>query len=82
MWHMTSDMGHGTHDMWHMTCETHGVLNIVSKCHVFSSNGLGVMMFWRLGGKGWLSQWINYKVVCRTAKATPGLLTRQGRHHW
>ena len=29
-----------THDMWHVTCYTHGVVNIVSKCQVPSSNGL------------------------------------------
>ena len=32
------------------------------------------MMFWRAGGKGWMSDSVNYEAVCRTAPATPGLL--------
>ena len=32
------------------------------------------MMFWRLGGKGSLNEWMNYEGVCRTAPATPSLL--------
>ena len=31
-------------------------------------------MFWRSGGKGSLTQSVNYEGVCRTAPATPGLL--------
>ena len=54
------------------------MVNIVSKFQVPSSNGLGVMMFWRYFHKGWLSDWINESMndggVCRTAPATPGLL--------
>ena len=38
-----------------------------------SCNGLGLMMFLRLGGKGCLNQSVNNKVVSRTAPATPGL---------
>ena len=53
--------------------------NIVSKFQVPSFNGLGVMMFWRLVGKGsvnqWINEWMNHDGVCRTAPATPGLLT-------
>ena len=32
------------------------------------------MMFWRIGGKGSLNEWINDEGVCRTASAIPGLL--------
>ena len=39
-----------------------------------SSNGLGVMMFWRLGGKGWLNQSMSAEGVCITALATLGLV--------
>ena len=37
------------------------------------------MMHWRFGGTGWVTQSVSpsviYKGVCRTAPATPGLLT-------
>ena len=32
------------------------------------------MMFWRSGGKGWLSDLMSNGGLCRTALATPGLL--------
>ena len=50
-----------------MTRETQGVMNIVSKCQVPSSNGLGVKVFENTQG-------LNYKGVCRAALVTPGLL--------
>ena len=53
------DMWHVTHDMWHVTCDTQSVVNIVSKFQIPSSNGLGFMMSWRLGGKWSLSEWMN-----------------------
>ena len=47
-------------------------------CETTVSNGLGVMMFWRSGGKGlvthWLNQLMNDEAVCITAVATQGLL--------
>ena len=43
---------HLTGFMKHKTCDTQGVVNIVSKFHVPSSNVVEVMMFQRLGGKG------------------------------
>ena len=52
-------------------------MNIVSKFEVPSSNGLWFMIFCRFGGRGWLSDWINNRGVCRTAPATPGLLIIQ-----
>ena len=39
--------------MWHVV----GV-KILSKFELPSSYGLGVIMLWRLGGKGRLSRWI------------------------
>ena len=50
------------------------MVNIVSKFQVRSSNGLVVMMFWRLGGKEWLSELFYPEGVCRTAPATLGLV--------
>ena len=70
-----SDM---THDMLHMVGGEYSL-----KMLLISSNGLGFMMSGRLEGKGWLIEWINqsisYKAICRTAPATPGLLTRSHR---
>ena len=64
---MTSDTGHVTRD-------TQGVVNIVSKFQVTSTYGLGVMMFCRLGGKGLPTELTINNGVCRTALATQGLL--------
>ena len=49
-------------------------MNHLSKFQFPSSYGLGVKMFWRYFHKGWLSQLISDRGVCRTAPATPGLL--------
>ena len=53
-----------TCDTWYVTCETGYVtcdmwwgVNILSKCQLPSFNGLGFIMFWRLGGKGWSNYW-------------------------
>ena len=37
---------------------------------------MGVMMFWKIGEKGWLTEWMNENdgIVCRTAVASLGLL--------
>ena len=63
---------------WYVSCDTKTVVNILLKVQVPSSNGLGVMTFWSLGGKGSVSEWVNWlisdKGVCRTTPATPGLL--------
>ena len=40
-----------TRDTWHLTHEIWWEVNILSKCQLSSSYGLGVMMFWRFGGK-------------------------------
>ena len=51
---------------WHTTPQTYGeVVNILSKCKLSSSSGLGVMIF---------AHSINYEGVCRTAPTTLGLL--------
>ena len=43
--------------MWHMTCDmSHmGVENIDSKFQGPDSNDLWLMIFWRYGEKGWVS---------------------------
>ena len=81
IWHMTFDIWHMTCAMWHATCETlhvtcttQGVMSIISKFQVPSSNGLGVLMFWRFGGKAWVTELLIDKSVCRAAPDTPGLL--------
>ena len=48
--------------MSHVTRDTLGVVNIVSKSQLPSSNGLGFMKGWRSGGKGWLSHLINQSI--------------------
>ena len=78
-WHLTRDTWHVTPDTWHVTCDTWWGVNILSKFQLPSSNGLGFMISWRLGGKGsWLNEWINELIkdeaVCRTVPATPGVL--------
>ena len=64
---MTCDTRHVTHDTW---C---GV-NVLSKFKLSSSNGLGVMMFWRSGGKGWMSDSVNQLITI--------LFVEQPRLHW
>ena len=48
MWQLTNDIHHLTHDIWHMTGG--GGLTF-SQNFSSGSYGLGVMMFWRFGGK-------------------------------
>ena len=59
-----------TGDRWHLTHDTWCGLNILSKCQLSSSNGLGFLMFWRSGGKESLNQsiseGINVISVCKT----------------
>ena len=54
-WHVTHDMWHVTSDMWHKE-EGEYFLKISAP----SSNGLGSMMTWKVGGKWWVNQWISY----------------------
>ena len=58
---MSCDMWQMTHDIWHMTCETWCGVNILSKYHLSSSNG--VMMFLRSGGKGSLTRYSKLNLV-------------------
>ena len=79
MLHLTPDTWHLKHltcDTWHMTLtyDTWWGVNILSKCQLPSSNGLRLMISWRLGGKGWVTEWISYKAFCRTAPTSSGLL--------
>ena len=57
MWHMKCDRWNVTHDTWwHVTC--YGMLILSQK---FTSLGLMVcvLCIWRLGGKVWLTHWMN-----------------------
>ena len=58
-----------------MTCGMLCGVSILSTFQLRSSYGLWFMIFWRFGGNGWLTDWLNNKGVCRTAPATLGLLT-------
>ena len=63
-----------TCEMWYVIPDKLGGMNIVPKLQVPSSNGLGVMMFWRyfhqgiLGKDNLISQWMNHTVSSRTAR--------------
>ena len=62
-WHVTRDMWHVTRDMWHVTCDMLWGVNILSKFQLPSSYGLWFMIFWRFGGKGWLTDSINQSIT-------------------
>ena len=55
--------------MLHVTYGTWRELNILSKVQVPILYGFGVNMVWRFGGKGLLTELINFKGVCRAAPA-------------
>ena len=70
MWHVTCDT-------WHVTCDTWREVNILSKCWVSISYGLGVKVFWRYLNKRITylpTELISDKGACRTAPAITGLL--------
>ena len=69
MWHVTRDMWHATCDRWHVVGGEHSL-----KFQLPRSSSLWFMIFWRVGGKDSLSDWMSDKADCRTAPATPGLL--------
>ena len=76
MWHMTCDMWHMTYDTWHETHETWHVTGCGewTFSQNFSSLAITICdLLWRFGGKGWLTESVNYKGVCRTAPAIAGL---------
>ena len=79
-WHRTPEAWHMTHDTWHQTCDMWCGVNLFSKFQVSIFYSLGVMMFWRVGGKGWLNSVMSDKGVCITAPDIQGLLnTRNAR---
>ena len=71
-------MWHVTYETWHMTGEG-GEVNLLSKCKLPSSYGLGVQVCWRYFYNGSLTDLIN-QLISKVAKlpATPGLLTIWG----
>ena len=73
-WHMTHDVWQETCDKRHVTCDMWWKVNILSKCQVPSSNGLGVKVFWSYFHKLWVTQFMSGEGVFRTAPASPGLL--------
>ena len=65
-------------DTWHMTCDTWHMTHLGgwTFSQNFSSLALTVCDLWYyedILGKGWVTQLMNHKAVCRTAPATPGL---------
>ena len=54
-WLVTHDLWQMTHDIWHMKHDRWREVNIPSKFQLSSSYGLGVMLFWKFGGKELLS---------------------------
>ena len=70
-------MWHVTYDMWHLTRDRYGEVNLLSKFQVPSSHRLGMKVCWR-----YTELWRYFHKVhslndggdCRTAPATPGLL--------
>ena len=51
-----------THDFSYDTPDTWQVVKIVLTLSVSKSNGLGVKVLWRFGGKGWLTESINWLI--------------------
>ena len=74
---LTCDMWHVTWDTSQVTCDTPHVTYIVWKLQVPSSNGLRDTGFWRYFHKPLMIKSASYRGVCRTASATPGLLSIQ-----
>ena len=68
IWHVTRDMWHLTHYTWPLTPDMWlwWWMNILSKIQLSSSSGLGVVMFWRFGGKELLSKSMNEWQRCLT----------------
>ena len=78
---MTHDMWLVTCEKWHLTCDTWWGVKNISTFQFPSSFILKEIVFWKYFSKGLLTDRINQtmsdKHVCRTALATPGLLTKQ-----
>ena len=71
---MTCDTWHVTCDMSHVTCDIWWGVNILLKCQLSCSYGLGKTVFedWE-ERDNWVTQLINHEGFCWTAPATPGL---------
>ena len=74
MWLVTHDMRHVTRNIWHITCDSWGKVNLLSKFQLPSPNGLQLVMLWRLEGKRMTEGLNELRWFCRTAQATLGLL--------
>ena len=72
-WYATCDTWQLTPDWWWTLCQHFRSLSL---------NGLGVMMFWRFGGKEWLTLSINDESVCRTAPSTLGSVKHEKYGHF
>ena len=78
MWHLTHDTWHVSRDIWHMTSDSWGRWNFSQN---FSSLALTV---WESSfdedilTQSWLTEWMSYKGVYRTAPTTSGLLKLDG----
>ena len=57
----SSDMGHMTRDVWHVTCDMLRRVNILSKLQLPSSYGVGRTVSWRYFNKSWPTEWMNGK---------------------
>ena len=53
---MNNVIWHKTHNLWDVTHNTRGLMNIVSQFQVLSFWGLGVKVFWRFWTKGWMNE--------------------------
>ena len=73
---MTGDRWHVICDMWHVVGGEHSLKILAPYLLLFVI--YDIMKIWRTRMNDWLNQsinqLINYKAVCRTAPATPGLL--------
>ena len=60
--------------MQHLSRDVWWEFNILSKFQVLSSYGLGEFMFLQFRGKNhYVNEFLNYKPICRTDLALPGL---------
>ena len=89
--HFTCDKWHVTHDMWHMTCDTWHVTGMGRWTFSQNFSSLTFTVWeWRFvedrqsyddisTNHQWMNEWINQSIRdggdCRTAPASPGLLT-------
>ena len=80
-WYQTPDTWHRIRDTWHVTCDTWHLTYYTRlgehslKFQGSNFSGFGETLFWRYVHKGSVRS-LNYKAVCRTAPATPGLSIR------